>query len=112
VTSGLRRVEMTAENIQSIQEYLTVSNDHQSRKILNVEVLLKRHGPGPVFHLLKKLYSEKGEILANLMKRDKSSPQIDEVISEMFRIHMAIKELNKLNNQAFEGKEVKDKWLS
>jgi tryptophan 2,3-dioxygenase len=98
---------MTTETIQSIQEYLTVSHDHQSRKIVNVEVLLRRHGPEPVIYVLKRLYKEKGEILAKLMEKDKSSSKIDEVIAAMFRIHMAIKEIEKWAKQETEGKEVK-----
>ena len=97
---------MTIETINSIQEFLTVSHNDQSRKIVNVEVLLKRHGPEPVISVLKRLYKEKGEILAKLMGGDKSSPKIDEVISAMFRIHMAIREIEKWVTQETEGKEV------
>ena len=86
---------MTIKTIQSIQKYLTVSHSDQHRKIINVEVLLKRHGPEPVISVLKGLYKEKGEILARLIKGDKSSPRIDELISAMFRIHMAIKMLER-----------------
>ena len=86
---------MTIKSIQSIQKYLTVSHSDQQRKIINVEVLLKKHGPEPVICVLKSLYKEKREILAKLIKGDKSSPKIDEVISAMFRIHMAIKMLER-----------------
>lgn len=86
---------MTAETIQRVQEYLTVSQDDRKRKIIDVEALLVRHGPDPVLRLLTDLFKQKGKKLIDLIAKDKSKSKIDETIAAMFRIYMAIKVIEK-----------------
>jgi len=87
---------MTIETIQTIQDYLTISNGNGERKkIVNVEPLLKRHPPFSVIELLKNLLRQKGKKLVCLVDLDKSRIDIDQTIGEMFRLHMAIKTLER-----------------
>jgi hypothetical protein len=82
---------MTTETIQKAQAYLTVRQNGTSKKIVDVEILLKRHGNGQVLSLLLDLQKEKQKKLVRLMEGDRSMHEIDEVVAQMFRLHMAIK---------------------
>jgi hypothetical protein len=82
---------MTVETIQQAQAYLTVRQNGTSKKIVDVETLLRRHGNGQVLSLLLDLQKEKQKKLVRLMQGDRSMHEIDEVVAEMFRLHMAIK---------------------
>jgi CYTH domain-containing protein len=82
---------MTIETIQKVQAYLTVRQNGTSKKIMDVEILLKRHGHGQVLSLLLDLMKEKQKRLVHLMQGDRSMYEIDEVVAQMFRLHMAIK---------------------
>jgi hypothetical protein len=93
---------MTLEAIRDVQSYLTVKQNGNSKKILDVETLLKRHGNGQVLSLLLDLVKEKQKKLVRLMEGDKSRPEIDEIIAETFRLHMAIKAIER------ETEEVKE----
>ena len=82
---------MTTETIQQAQAYLTVRQNGTSKKIMDVEALLKRHGHGQVLSLLMDLQKEKQKKLVRLMEGDRSKREIDETVAQMFRLHMAIK---------------------
>jgi hypothetical protein len=82
---------MTVETIQQAQAYLTVRQNGTSKKIVDVETLLRRHGNGQVLSLLLDLIKGKQKRLVHLMQGDRSMHEIDEVVAEMFRLHMAIK---------------------
>jgi hypothetical protein len=82
---------MTSEAIVKIQSYLTVRQNGTSKKIVDVEPLLKRHGRGQVLSLLLDLLKEKQKKLIRLMEGDRSKQEIDETVAQMFRLHMAIK---------------------
>ena len=82
---------MTMETIQQAQEYLTVRQNGTIKKIIDVETLLKRHGHGQVLSLLLDLQKEKQKKLVLLMEGDRSKREIDETVAQMFRLHMAIK---------------------
>jgi uncharacterized protein (DUF488 family) len=86
-----REGEMTVETIQKVQAYLTVRQNGSSKKIMDVETLLRRHGHGQVLSLLMDLMKEKQKRLVHLMQGDRSIHEIDEVVTQMFRLHMAIK---------------------
>ena len=86
---------MTTETIQQAQAYLTVRQNGTSKKIMDVEILLKRHGHGQVLSLLLDLVKEKQKRLVHLMQGDRSMHEIDEVVAQMFRLHMAIKVIEK-----------------
>jgi hypothetical protein len=95
---------MTADIIQKIQACLTVrQNGGQKRKIIDVEVLLKRHNAESVISLLKRLLKEKQKNLVSLINTDESRFEIDETIGTMFRLHLAIRRLEQ------EREEVKER---
>jgi hypothetical protein len=99
----LREVEMTTDTIQKIQACLTVRhNGGQKKKIIDVEVLLKRHKAESVISLLKRLLKEKQKSLVALINTDESKFEVDETIGTMFRLHLAISRLEQ------EREEVKD----
>jgi hypothetical protein len=82
---------MTVETIQQVQAYLTIRQNGSRKKIVDVETLLKRHGHGQVLSLLIDLQKEKEKRLVYLMQGDRSKREIDETVAQMFRLHMAIK---------------------
>ena len=85
---------MTPETIQKIQACLTVyRNGDGKKKIIDVEVLLKRHKTEAVISLLKGLLEEKQKALIALFDADESRFEIDETIGAMFRLNLAIKRL-------------------
>jgi len=86
---------MTVETIRQAQAYLTVRNNGTSKKIVDVETLSKRHGHGQVLSLLLDLQKEKQKKLVRLMEGDRSKCEIDETVAQMFRLHMAIKTLER-----------------
>jgi hypothetical protein len=92
--NGLREGEMTTESIQKVQAGLTVCrNGDKKKKIIDVEVLLKRHKAGAVISLLKGLLEEKQKTLIALIGTDESRFEIDETVGTMFRLHLAIRRL-------------------
>ena len=87
---------MTTDTIQKIQACLTVCrNGDEKRKIIDVEVLLKRHKAESVISLLKRLLKEKQKTLTTLVNTDESRYEIDEIIGTMFRLHLAIRRLER-----------------
>ena len=82
---------MTSDAIQKVQSYLTVRQNGTRKKIVDVETLLKRHGNGQVLSLLLDLQKEKQKKLVRLMAGDRSKHEIDETVAQTFRLHMAIK---------------------
>ena len=82
---------MTFETIQTVQSCLTVRKNGNVKKIVDVEPLLRRHGNGQVLSLLLDLQKEKQKELVNLMKGDRSAHTIDEAVAQLFRLHMAVK---------------------
>jgi hypothetical protein len=95
---------MTADIIQKIQACLTVrQNGGQQKKIIDVEVLLKRHNAESVISLLKRLLKEKQKNLVSLINTDESKFEVDEIIGTMFRLHLAIRRLEQ------EREEVKER---
>jgi hypothetical protein len=63
---SLREDEMTTDTIQKIQACLTVRHNGGQKKIIDVEVLLKRHKAESVISLLKRLVGD----IENGPKRD------------------------------------------
>ncbi len=83
---------MTREAIQIAQDYLTIgTKDNGKRKIIDLDQLFKRHPSEEVVNLLKTMIKEKQQTLRDLILKDKSRPEIDEMVSVLFRITMAIK---------------------
>jgi hypothetical protein len=93
---------MTRETIQTAQDFLTVAKkDNGTRKIIDIDQLLKKHPPEDVIDLLKIMVKEKQQTLRDLILTDKTRPEIDQVVGTLFRITLAIKSLE-------DGKEVRD----
>ncbi len=83
---------MTREAIQTAQDYLTIgTKDNGKRKIIDLDQLLRRHSFNEVVDLLKTMIKEKQQSLRDLILEDKTRPEIDEMVSVLFRITMAIK---------------------
>jgi flagellar biosynthesis chaperone FliJ len=82
---------MTADTIKQIQSYLTVRQNGTSKKIVDVEILLKRHGHDRVLAFLLDLLKAKQKKLVRLIEGDRSRREIDETVAQTFRLHMAIK---------------------
>jgi hypothetical protein len=97
---------MTTDTIQKIQACLTVRHNGGQKKIIDVEVLLKRHKTESVISFLKGLLKEKQKNLVALINTDESRFEIDETIGTMFRLHLAIRRLEQ------EREEVKDRCPS
>jgi hypothetical protein len=92
---------MTREMIQTAQDYLTVvTRENGKRRIIDIDQLLEKHPSQEVIVLLKTMIKEKQESLRDLILRDKTRPEVDQTVSTLFRITMAIK--------ALEEKEVKE----
>jgi hypothetical protein len=82
---------MTKKVINDVQEYLTVSSgDKVYRIVKNVELLLRRHSGVAVIAFLDQLRSEYKKELGQLIKTDKTSAQINELVAKNFRLKMAI----------------------
>ena len=94
--NGSREDQMTTESIQKVQALLTLCrNGDRKKKIIDVEILLKRHKAESVISLLKELLKEKQKTLVALIVTDESRFEIDETIGTMFRLHLAIRRLER-----------------
>ena len=83
---------MTKDIIKDAQEYLTVAvKENGKKKILDIDQLVKRHSSEEVVNLLKTILKEKHQSLRDFIVEDKTSPKIDETVSVLFRVTMAIK---------------------
>lgn len=83
---------MTKDIIKDAQEYLTVAaKENGKKKILDIDQLVKRHSSEDVVNLLKTILREKHQALRDFIVEDKTSPKIDETVSVLFRVTMAIK---------------------
>jgi hypothetical protein len=86
---------MTVETVKDAQDFLTVTNNGQVKRIIDIEMLLERHGSTMVLSFLKDILKEKQRILRDLVVTDKTTPKVNETIAAMFRIHMAIKTIER-----------------
>ena len=83
---------MTKDIIKDAQEYLTVAvKENGKKKILDIDQLVKRHSSEEVVNLLKTILREKHQALKDFIVEDKTSPKVDETVSVLFRVTMAIK---------------------
>ena len=81
---------MTTVTIQEAQEYLTVRRRRKKKRIIDVASLLKTHPPDKVLDLLYSYQKEQEKTLQHLITRDKTRAQINDLVSTMFRVTMAI----------------------
>lgn len=82
---------MTRSMIEKAQNCLMINGNGQGRKIIDLENLLHKHNTEMVLQLLNRMATEYEDRLKQLVITDKTSPEIDETIARMFRVHMAIK---------------------
>lgn len=92
---------MTREMIQIAQEYLTMRENGRTKKIVDLDRLMRTHPSQEVIDFLRTILKEKQIALRDFILADKTKKEIDETVSVMFRVTMAIKTLE-------EGKEVRD----
>ena len=86
---------MITETIQEAQEYLTVNSDTKKSQIVNIELLSQRHPKERVLTFLRELFEDHKKLLQQLILTDKTDAKVNETIATMFRIHMAIKTIER-----------------
>jgi hypothetical protein len=91
---------MTKRVINEVQDYLTVVSGDKVHQIVNVELLLRRHSGVAVIAFLDQLRSEYKKELGQLIKTDKTSAQINELVAKNFRLKMAINTIKNSKGQS------------
>jgi hypothetical protein len=81
---------MTAKSISDAQEFLVIDYGGRRKRILDITTLLQNHTEDAVIRFLKSLLKEKQKVMRQYLVKDKTSPCLDEAVSESFRIGMAI----------------------
>ena len=92
---------MTKEMIQIAQEYLTMKENGRTRKIVDLDQLMRTHPSQEVIDFLRTILKEKQIALRDFILTDKTKKEINDTVSLMFRVTMAIKTLE-------DGKEVRE----
>ena len=93
---------MSQKEINNIQDFLTIKNENQNIKyqIVNIHLLLRRHPATAVIGFLDELHKDYTRKLKVVIKKDKTSSRLNEIIATKFRIKMAI---NSIKNYQKEG---------
>ena len=81
---------MTTITIKEAQEYLTVRRRRKRKKINDIASILKSHPPDKVLDFLHNYQKEQERTLQHLISKDKTRVQINDLVSTMFRVTMAI----------------------
>ena len=83
---------MSKKEINNIQDFLTIKNENQNIKyqIVNIQLLLRKHPPTAVIGFLDELHKDYSRKLKDVIKEDKTSSRLNEIIATKFRIKMAI----------------------
>jgi hypothetical protein len=92
---------MSKKEIDNIQDFLTIVKEDENRKhqIVNVELMLQRHKPGAVIDFLDGLHKEYARKLQKIIREDKTSTRLNEIIATKFRIKMAINCIRNIDKQ-------------
>jgi len=92
---------MTKNTINSIQEYLTVVQNDGKKKyqIVNIELLLRRHPPEAVISFLDQLHKDYAKKMKTLIRDNRTSPELNDIIAKKFRVKMAINSIRNYINQ-------------
>jgi hypothetical protein len=92
---------MTKHAINDVQSFLTIIDNQGNRcfQIVNVELLLRRHPPEAVIVFLKELHKDFGKELSKLIREDKTSSKINDLVAKRFRIKMAINTIKNNGNE-------------
>jgi len=81
---------MTKRVINEVQEYLTICGEDRVYQIVNVKMLLKKHPGEAVIGFLNLLRDDYKKALKQCLQRNKTDPQINELVAKNFRLKMAI----------------------
>ena len=81
---------MTEKIINDAQEFLVIDYGSRTRRILDITTLLQNHTEDAVIRFLKGFLREKQKLMRQYLVKDKTSPYLDQLVSETFRIGMAI----------------------
>ena len=81
MTDTSERTIMTNPTFTEAQEYLTVAYEDRRRRILDLRRLLRFHPPEIILALMKSLLNEKKKSLKYAIMRDRSNPEINEIVS-------------------------------
>jgi hypothetical protein len=81
---------MTKKIISDVQEFLTVVGEDRVYQLVNIELLLRRHPPEAVIGFLRLLQNDYKKELSQLIKNNKTSPKIHDLLAKSWRIKMAI----------------------
>jgi hypothetical protein len=81
---------MTDKDINDAQDYLIIDYGGRRKRILDITTLLQNHSEDAVIRFLKSLLREKQKVMRSYLVKDRTSPCLDEAVSESFRIGMAI----------------------
>jgi hypothetical protein len=81
---------MRTETIIEVQDFLTIVKDNIPKKIVDVKVLLMIHPIESIILFFRSLLREYKKKLRESITTAKTSPEVNELIVVMFRLHMAI----------------------
>ena len=83
---------MSKKEIDNIQDFLTIVKEEENRRhqIVNVELMLRRHPPSAVIDFLNGLHKEYARKLQKVIRDDKTSQRLNQILGTKFRIKMAI----------------------
>ena len=82
---------MDNKAIQKAQEFLMINDGKETRILLDIEILLKRHHKDKVVEFLDNLVWAATDDISDLLELDRTSDEIDKEVSRVFRLKMAIR---------------------
>jgi len=86
---------MREQTLTEAQEFLTIVHNGETKRIIDIELLIKRHQTETILSFLKGLLKEKQKALKEQVADDKTDCSINETIAAIFRIYMAIQTLER-----------------
>jgi len=92
---------MRKQVINQVQDYLTIVGEDRVYRIVDVQILLKRHPPDAVIGFLNMLREDYKKELKQLLQENTTDPRINELVAKNFRLRMAI---NTIKNATEERK--------
>ena len=96
---------MTKRVINQVRDYLTVISEDRVYQIVNAEMLLKRHPPDAVVGFLTLLRADYKKELRELLKENRTSPRINQLVILNFRLKMAISTIRNAKREEVQGGE-------
>jgi hypothetical protein len=96
---------MTKRVINQVRDYLTVISEDRVYQIVNAEMLLKRHPPDAVVGFLALLRADYKKELRELLKENRTSQRINQLVVLNFRLKMAINTIRNAKQEEVQGGE-------